>query len=433
MSAASKLRRLDKDSEIIVFEKGTETSYGACGLPYYIGGFNDDVELLRIKRKEDFDKDNINLKFKHEVIDLDPKNKIIKVKNLESNELIEEKYDKLIIASGARPIIPPIDGLDKNLKNVFTVRTISDGENIKKHILSDKVNNVVIAGAGFIGLEMVEACYEQGKNVTLIEMLDSPLASVDEEIADMILKELHEKQIKVKLSEKIEKIESKNGHAQKITTDKNIYETDCLILATGAKPNTEWLKNTAIVMEKGAIVVNKKMETSIEDVYAGGDCALIHHKLLNKNRYIPLGTNANKQGKIIAENIAGYNKEFPGVLGTAGIKVIDLEIGRTGLTVKDAKNNNIKFGTVYVQAPAHAPYYPGSGGLAIKLIYETDTKVIIGGQVAGKKGAVLRADMLAIIIDAKYTANDVLNLDLFYAPPYSYIWDPIQIAAARIK
>lgn len=434
MSAASKLRRLDKDSEIIVLEKGTETSYGACGLPYYISGANNDLDLMRIRKKEDFEKQNIHIRFNHEVVEIDANGKTLKVNDLVSKKPIEEKYDKLVIASGASPIIPNIDGIKKDLKNIFTVKTLSDGEKIKNYLSKNDINNVIIAGAGYIGLEMVEACYELGKKVTLIEMQDNLLNSVDKEIADIIHKNLSEKHIDVRLSERIEKIDSECDYVTKVTTNKDTIKTDVLILATGARPNTSFLKNTGMSLaQNGAVIVNKKMESSISGIYAGGDCSLINHKLLQKDKYLPLGTNANKQGKLIAENIAGSDKEFPGALGTAAIKIIDLEIGRTGLSEKEAEENGIKYNSVFVNAPIHAPYYPGNSDLAIKLVYDPDTKVIIGAQVAGEKGAALRANMLAIMIDSKYTADEVMNLDLLYAPSFSYVWDAVQIAAGQIK
>lgn len=434
MSAASKLRRLDKDSEIIVFEKGTETSYGACGLPYYISGANNDLDLMRIRKKEDFAKQNIDIRFNNEVVDVQVDLKKLIINDLVSQKKIEEKYDKLIVASGASPIIPPIDGIRKGLKNIFTVKTLSDGERIKDYLARNDVNNVVIAGAGYIGLEMVEACYDLGKKVTLIEMQDNLLNSVDKEIANIIHENLTEKNIDVRLSERIEQVVSESDYVTKVATNKGSVKADVLILATGARPNTSFLSSTGISLAgNGAVIVNKKMETSIKGIYAGGDCSLINHKLLQKDRYLPLGTNANKQGKLIAENIAGGDKEFPGALGTAAIKIIDLEVARTGLSEKEAEDNGIKYRSVFVNAPIHAPYYPGNSDLSIKLLYDPDTKVIIGAQIAGKKGAALRVNMLAIMIDAKYTADQVMNLDLLYAPPFSYVWDAVQIAAGQIR
>lgn len=434
MSAASKIRRGDEAAEITVYERGMETSYGACGLPYYISGANDDVDLLRIRKAQDFiDKQNIDVKLLHEVIAVDTKLKQVEVANLVTGDKFTDKYDKLVISTGASPIVPPIEGLLKGLTNAFTVKTIEDGENIKRYLSQDNVKKVVVAGAGFIGLEMVEACHELQKEVTLIELQEKLLASVDDEIGQLIHQELIDNNIAVKLGEKIIKVNANNGKVVSVETTNGTYEADALILATGVRPNTKFLEGSGIELDRGAIIINDRMETNIPDVYAGGDCAVVYHKLLKCNRYIPLGTYANKQGKLIGENILGANKSFPGALGTAAIKVIDLEVGRTGVSEQEAKQANLNYGTVFVKAPAHAPYYPGNVQISIKLIYDKEKKTILGAQLAGRKGAALRADMFAIIIDAGYTADEIQNLDLLYAPPYAYVWDAVQIAAGRIK
>lgn len=434
MSAASKIRRSDATAEIIVFEKGMETSYGACGLPYFISGANDNVELLRIRRPEVFrEKQNIDVRLLHEVVHVDTIQKKVEAVNLVTGEHVTETYDTLVVASGASPVIPPIEGLNADLTNVFTVKTISDGETIKRFMAGESVKNVVIAGAGYIGLEMVEACHELKKQVTIIELQDRLLSSVDDEIGELISHELNENGIKVCLGEKIIKVNTENGKVVSVETTKGIYETDALVLATGVRPNTKFLEETGIELERGAVVTNDKMETSIKDVYAGGDCAVVYHKLLKTNRYIPLGTYANKQGKIIGENIMGANKHFPGGLGTAAIKIINLEVGRTGISEDEAIQANMNYGTVVVKAPAHAQYYPGNEWITIKLVYDKEKKTILGAQLAGKKGAALRTDMFAILIDAEYTPEQIQNLDLLYAPPFANVWDAVQLAAGRIK
>jgi NADPH-dependent 2,4-dienoyl-CoA reductase/sulfur reductase-like enzyme len=434
MSAASKIRRSDEKAIITVYEKGVETSYGACGLPYCISGANDDVNLLRIRKPQEFrDKQNIDVKLLHEVVSVNTELKQVEVISLVTGEKFTDNYDKLVISSGASPIIPPIEGLEPNLNNVFTVKTIEDGQAIKSYLSNNNIHNVVIAGAGYIGLEMVEACHDLKKQVTLIELQDKLLASVDDEIGSLIKQELYENNINVRLKEKIVKVNTNLGKVVSVETPSGVYEADALILATGVRPNTKFLEGTDIELDRGAIVINDKMETSVKDIYAGGDCAVVYHKILKSNKYIPLGTYANKQGKLIGENVMGANKSFPGGIGTAAIKILNLEVGRTGISEEEAKAYNMNYGTVFVKAPAHAPYYPGNEPIAIKLIYEKEKKTILGAQLAGKKGAALRADMFAIIIDAGYTAEDIQHLDLLYAPPYAYVWDAIQIAAGRIK
>ncbi len=434
MSAASKIRRNDPNAEIVVYEKGLETSYGACGLPYYISGDNDNLDLMRIRKADEFrTKQNIDVKLLHEAVGVNPDEKIVRIANLETGEKFIDSYDKLIIATGASPIIPPIKGISQELTNLFTVKTLQDGETIKNYLGSD-VKKVVIAGAGYIGLEMVEACHQQGKEVTLIELQDGLLASVDGEIGNMIANELSKHNIIAKTSEKIIEVITENNKIVKVVTDKNSYETDMLVMATGVRPNTKFLEGTGIKLtDKGAVDVNTKMETSIADVYSGGDCATVYHKLLKKNVYLPLGTNANKQGKMLADNICGDSKELICAVGSAAIKVLDLEVARTGLSEKEAIANNVPYKSVTTKAPIHAPYYPGNSDIFIKLIYCSDTKHILGAQLAGAKGVALRCNMFTILIDGKYTPEQIQDLDFLYAPPYSYVWDAVQLAAGRIK
>ncbi len=432
MSAASKAKRVNPDSEIIVFEKGNETSYGACGLPYYISNVNEDVNLLRIRTPEEFRKQNIDVRILHEVKDVNLEENKITVYDILNEQEFEETYDKLVITSGASPVIPPIIGLEKKYNNVFSVKTIEDADRIKRYLANENIKNVCIIGAGYIGLEMVEACAKIGKKVTIVEMRDVLLSSVDHEMSDTIHKELEKHSVTVRLSETIHEVIGEE-QVYKVKSNKNEYDVDAVIVAVGVKPNTHFLKNTNIELAaNGAIITNKKMETNCRDVYAGGDCSLIHHKILNKNVYLPLGTNANKQGKIIGENILGKNKKFPGAMGTAAIKVFDLEVGRTGISEKEAQENNIRYDTVLVQAPSHAPYYPNQKIIHIKLIYDPNTKIILGAQLVGEKGAAIRTDVFAAIIDARYTAEQVSDLDFCYAPPFAYVWDAVQIAANMI-
>lgn len=429
MSAASKIKRGNPNAEIIVFEKGIETSYGACGLPYYVSNVNEDVNLLRIRTPEEFRKQNIDVRILHEVKEVNMEEKEVVVYNILNKTELREKFDKLIIASGASPIIPPIKNIKRKYENVFTLKTIEDADKIKEYLSDDNIKNVLIIGAGYIGLEMVEACAEINKKVTIVEMKNLLLSSVDEEISDIIHKKLEENNVSVRLSEAIKEMIGEDKVSQ-VISDKGQYNVDAVIVAAGVRPNTNFLKNTDVELARNrAVKTNKKMETNIKDVYAGGDCSLIYHKILNKNVYLPLGTNANKQGKIIGENILGENREFPGAIGTAAIKVFDLEVGRTGVSEKEARENNIDYETVFVKAPSHAPYYPNQKMISIKIVYEKNTKTILGAQLVGEKGAALRTDIFSTIIDAKYTAREVSNLDLCYAPPFAYVWDAVQIAA----
>ncbi len=426
MSAASKIKREKPDWQIVVFEMGVETSYGACGLPYYISGVNKDEELLRIRKPSEFIKNGIDVRLSSEVIKVDDVNKVVTVKHDETT--YDENYDYLIIASGASPIIPPIKNIDKEFNNVFSVKTIEDANNIKKYIEEENVTKATIIGSGYIGLEMVEALIELGIKVTLFEMNDAVLASVDKEIATIISDELIKQHVSLQLSEYVVEVEG-DKRVKKIISNLDTYETELLIVAAGVRPNTHFLEGSNILRAKnGGIITNKKMETSVKDVYAGGDCTLIHHKLLNKDVYLPLGTHANKQGKLIGENIIGENRSFGGALGTAALKVCNLEVARTGLSEGEAKSNNIEYSSVFITSLSHAPYYPNPTPIYIKMLYDNSDGRILGAQAAGFQGVALRIDIIATIIDAGYTAQQVSDLDLCYAPPFSSVWDAVQIA-----
>lgn len=432
MSAASKLRREVKDAQIVVIEKGVDVSYGACGLPYYIGGENENADLMRIRKAEVFiEKQNIDVRLLSEAVSVDPSSKTVKVLNLVSMEEYEESYDKLVVATGASPIIPNLPGV--GLKNIFTLKSIQDGEKIKKTLNSDSIKNVVIVGSGFIGLEMAEACAVLGKKVRIIEMLSRVMNPFEPEITELISKTLVDHGVVLNTDEKVEEFTGEE-YVKGIRTNKGSYEADLVLLSVGVSPNTTFLRNVGFdFMRNGAIIVNGKMETCVADIYAGGDCAGVHHKILKKDVYLPLGTNANKQGKIIGENLAGKDKEFPGALGTSVLRVIDIEAGKTGISEEEAKNNGIAYGTTIVEVNNHAPYYPNPKPIRIKLVYDPETRRVLGACAAGGSGTALRINTFAAIIDAGMTLDQVSNLDLCYAPPFSQVWDAIHVAVNSVK
>lgn len=428
MSAASKIIREVKDVELIVFEKTNEVSYGACGLPYYISGVNNNEELLRIKRADKFIKSGIDLRMMTEVTNIDFDNKKVEVKDLVNNKEYSETYDKLIIASGASPVIPNLEG--KDLENVFTLKTIEDANRIKAASKGKK--NVVIVGAGYIGMELVETFKLMDMNIRVIEMMNKVLPNFDEEITNIVHDYLVGEGVNIHVSEKVTKIVGNNGQVSGVVTDKGEYPADIVIMSVGVRPNTSFVNNKLEMLPNGAIVVNKNMETSIEDVYAAGDCATVYHKILGKNTFIALGTNANKQGKLLGELISGKEIDFKGVLGTSFAKILDMEIGSTGISEKQAKVENIEYDTVFVTGLSHAPYYPTPSDISVKLIYDKDKK-ILGAQLVGKQGVALRTGILATCIWNGMTTDEVAYLDLGYAPPFAYVWDVINIAASVAK
>lgn len=427
MSAAAKLKRMSPNDEVIVYEKGDIVSFGACGLPYYAGGFFDDSNEMIARTAEEFRKTGINLFTNHEVLEVYFDNKKLRVKDLIQNMIIEESYDKLMIASGASSIIPPIKGIDS--ENVLTLKSMDDGNKLRALMENENLKRVTVIGAGFIGVEAVEAAKKRGKEVTVVQLQDRILAEVfDEEITNLLEEEIRKHDVNLLLDETVMEITTA-GKATNIKTNKREFETDIVIVATGFRPNTAFVKNEKLEMLKnGAIVVDKYGRTSIEDVYAAGDCATINSVITNKPIYVPLATGANKLGRIVGENLAGANNEFQGSLASSCIKVMDMEAARTGLSEKEVKALGFDYKTKFITDMNHTSYYPGQTKIYVKLIYDAHTKVIYGGQVAGYKDAVQRCNVIATCIFAKMTTAQLGMLDLSYAPPFSRTWDVLNVA-----
>jgi len=380
MSAASKAKRIDKNLDITVYEMTDAISWGACGLPYYVGDFYPNASLMVARTYEEFQKEGINVKIKHKIENIDFKNKKVFVKK--ENE------------------------------------------------------NIIIIGAGYIGVEIAEAALKLGKNVRIFQHSSRILnKTFDKEITDLLENHIREhEKISLHLNESPVEVRTFENKVIGLKTNKKEYTANLIIVATGVKPNTEFLKDTGIeLFPNGAIVINRFGETNIPNVYAAGDCATVYHSVLEKNVYIALATTANKLGRLIGENLTGANRAFIGTLGSAGIKVLEFEAARTGITEQEAKDNNINYKTVFVDGEDHSAYYPGGEDVYIKLIYNADTKILLGAQVAGKRGAALRANSLAVAIQNKMTVQELANMDFLYAPPFSTTWDIMNVAGNVAK
>ena len=427
MSAAAKFKRLSPKDDVVVYEKGDIVSFGACGLPYYVGGFFEDSREMIARTPEQFRESGVEIHTKHEVIDVDFSDKKVKVKNLTTGEILEESYDKLMIASGARAIIPPIKNID--LENVVTLKSMDDGDKLRELMAKDEYKKVAIIGAGFIGLEAVEAAKHRGKEVTVIQLQDRVLQEVfDKDITDLLEEELRDKGVNLLLSETVVELIGE-GKVSKVKTDKREIDADIVILATGVKPNTDFLKSDEIKMlRNGAIVVDSYGRTSVEDVYSAGDCATINNLITGKEAYVPLATGANKLGRIVGENLAGQNNSFQGSMASSCIKVMNMEAARTGLSEKEVLDLGFNYKTKFITDMNQTSYYPGRERIYVKLIYDAHTKVILGGQVAGYKDAVQRCNVLAACIYAKMTTDQLGMLDLCYSPPFARTWDVLNVA-----
>ena len=426
MSAAAKLKRIKPDYQVVVYEKTDIVSFGACGLPYFVGGFFDDSNMMIARDKSKFIESGIDLKTFKEVIDVNIDNKKLTIKDSISGEIFEDTYDKLMIATGASSIMP---SLDKSYNNLTTLKDMSDGIKLKELMSKDENRNIVIIGSGFIGIETIEAAKKLGKNIHLIGRSDRILSKVfDKEITDLLEEELIKNNIHLHLNETVQKYIGEDK-IEKVITNKNEISADLVIIAIGVKPNTSFLKNTNIQMlPNGAIIVDECGRTSAKDVYAAGDCATIKNIITNEDIYAPLATGANKLGRIVGENLAGINSTFPGSLASSCIKVLNMEAAATGLTEEKAKSLNINYKTAFISNFNQTHYYPGREKVYVKLVYHADTKVLLGGQVAGYKDAVQRANVLAAAITAKMTTEQLGMLDLCYAPPFARTWDVLNIA-----
>lgn len=430
MSAVSKLRRLDKDAEIIVYEQGTVLSYGACGMPYYISNEIKDPKRLVARTKEQFSDMNIIVHTKHKVINVFDERNEIEVLNLETNETFIDNYDNLIIGSGASAIIPPWENVE--LDNIFKLSAYEDSIKIKNKVDSGEIKKVVIVGGGFIGIEMVEAFLTRGLEVRLIELDKQILSVLDPEMAKPLEYHLTSKGVKLQLNEKVVRFDG-DKKVNKVITDKGSYDADLVLISIGIRPNTSFLKNSNIILQKGAVVVNQKMQTNIDNIYAGGDCSMIYNLTVKENRYLPMGNNANKQGRVIAENLSGGNFVFNGVLGTIVIKVVDMEAAKTGITEKEAINLGIEHKTVTITGKNHAGYYPNAQAITVKVIYDPTTKIILGAELVGYKDTALRVNIFAVAIQKEMTTRELGFLDLAYAPPFAGVWDVITVALNKVK
>lgn len=428
-SAAAKAKRREPNATICIYEKSDIVSFGACGLPYFIGNhFGDENEMIS-RTPEQFAKDGIEIKTLHEVIAIHPNLKKVTVKDIKNNNCFDDDYDKLLISVGAIPIIPPLE--NRQLENIFTLRDMYDGLAIKKAL--NQNTNVVVIGAGYIGLEITESLVKLNKNVKLIQLDDRVLTDAfDPELTEIIEENLKQ-HCDLHLQEQVQGFEGE----QKVThviTDKAKYPADIVIIATGVKPNSEVYKHLNIeTLSNGAIVADNYGQTNIADIYAAGDCVALHHRVSQSMTYIPLATGANKLGKIVGDNLAGGNNQFPGTLGTSALRVFDIEAGRTGLTEQQAIKAGIPYKTVVVKDKNHSNYVEGQTSVTAKLIYHAETRILLGGQIAGGSGAVLRTNSLATAIWANMKIDELAMMDFLYAPPFSRPWDILNIAGGIAK
>ncbi len=424
-SAAARLRRLKEDIDIVIFERGEYISFANCGLPYYVGEVIEDREALLLQTPEKMkDRFNIDVRINSEVIEVNPENKSIKVK--EKNNIYDESYDYLVLAPGAKPITPNLPGIDSN--KIFTVRNVSDIDKIKSYVDKGSTKSAVVIGGGFIGIEMAENLKEREINVTLIEAAPHILAPFDSEFSNIIEKELNDNEVSIILNNKVVAFSEEGNSIKVILDDERVINTDMVISAIGVMPDTRFIKDSGINLgERGHIVVNDHMETNIEGIYAGGDAVVVKDYVNGKEAFIPLAGPANKQGRIIADNIAGIDSTYKGSLGTSIIKVFDMVAASTGNNERTLNRYGIEYDKVYLHPMSHAGYYPNAIPLNIKVIYDKEGK-ILGAQSLGYEGVDKFIDVIATSIKFGGRMEDLAELDLAYAPPFLSAKSPANMA-----
>ena len=431
-TAAARIRRLDETAEITVFERSGYISYANCGLPYYIGGVITDPEELTLQTPESFfSRFRINMKVHHEVTAIHPNQKTISVRNLETGEEFEESYDKLLLSPGAKPTQPRLPGV--GIKKVFTLRTVEDTFHIKEYINKNQPKSAVLAGGGFIGLELAENLKELGMDVTIVQRPKQLMNPFDADMASFIHSEMRKHGVKLALGHTVEGFEEKDGGIDILLKDEMPLHADMVVLAIGVTPDTHLAKEAGLELGiKGSIVVNDRMETSVPDIYAAGDAVQVKHYVTGQEALISLAGPANKQGRIIADNICGGDSRYPGSQGSSVIKVFDMTAATTGMNETNARKAGLDVDTVILSPMSHASYYPGGKVMTMKVVFEKETYRLLGAQIVGYEGVDKRIDVLATAIHAGMKATELKDLDLAYAPPYSSAKDPVNMAGFMI-
>lgn len=432
-TAAARIRRLDENAEIIMFERSGFVSYANCGLPYYIGGVIEDQEELTLQTPEMFMKRFcIDVRVKHEVTAIHPEKKTVTVRRLEDNTVFEESYDKLLLAPGAKPVRPSLPGMD--IPNLYTLRTVEDTLRIHAFVQKEKPKSVVIAGGGYIGVEVAENLRDLGIQVTIVQRPNQLLNPLDYDMASFVHAKMRQKGVRLMLGHSVEGFAEENGQIQAILKDAEPLQADMVLLAIGVQPDTELAKNAGIKLGiKGSILVNNHMETSVPDIYAAGDAVEVKHYITGEKALISLAGPANKQGRIAADNICGGDSAYLGSQGSSVIKVFDMTVALTGLNERAAKAAGLDYDKVFLSPSSHASYYPGAQVMTMKVVFEKKTYKLLGAQIIGYEGVDKRIDVLATAMHAGLTAIELKNLDLSYAPPYSSAKDPVNMAGFMIE
>lgn len=432
-TAAARIRRLNEQAEIVVFERSGYISYANCGLPYYIGDVITDPEALTLQTPESFfSRFRVTMKIRHEVTAIHPDRKTVSVRNMKTGEVFEECYDKLLLSPGAKPTQPRLPGV--GLNKLFTLRTVEDTFRIKEFIRTNHPKSAVLAGGGFIGLELAENLRELGMEVTIVQRPKQLMNPFDPDMATFIHNEMRRNGVKLALGHTVEGFEERNGGVDVLLKDEQPLHADLVVLAIGVTPDTDLAKEAGLELGiKGSILVNDRMETSVPDIYAVGDAVQVKHFVTGQDTLISLAGPANKQGRIAADNICGGDSHYTGSQGSSVIKVFDMTAATTGINETNAKKAGFSVDTVILSPMSHAGYYPGGKVMTMKVVFEKETYRLLGTQIVGYEGVDKRIDVLATAIHTGMKATQLKELDLAYAPPYSSAKDPVNMAGFMIE
>ena len=428
-TVATRLRRMDEKANIILFERGKYVSYANCGLPYYIGDTINNREKLFVQTAKGFtDRFRIDIRTEQEVTAIRPDKKEVEIKNLSTGETYTETYDKLVLSPGAEPLRPSIEGIGS--KKIFTLRNVPDTDTIKNYVNTENPKRAIVVGGGFIGLEMAENLHDLGIQVDVVEMANQVMAPLDFSMAAIVHRQLTDKGVGLHLEDGVSRFEEKDGGVTVHLRSGKQIATDMVLLSIGVRPETKLAKDAGLAIgERGGITVNDYMQTSDANIYALGDAVEVRHLVTGQPALIPLAGPANKQGRIVADNIVFGNKEkYPGSIGTSIAKVFDLTVAAAGANAKLLQRNNIPYISSYTHGASHAGYYPGAVPLSIKILFAPENGKLLGAQIVGFNGVDKRIEMLAQVIQRGGTVHDLAELEHAYAPPYSSAKDPVNMA-----